>query len=64
VDSARANKKSSDISVLIGQIPVFLKSLWAFAMVAVFPYAVEESELIWYCETVLPGFAFNHFEPS
>jgi hypothetical protein len=40
------------ISALTGQIPVFLKPLWAFAMVAAFPHAVEKSEVIWYCHFI------------
>lgn len=27
-------------------------------------YAVQKSELIWYCLTVLPGLVFSHFEAS
>jgi len=42
VVSAGANKKSSNSFALIGHIPVFLKPLWAFAMVAAFPYAAEK----------------------
>jgi hypothetical protein len=43
VISARANKRSSNISAFTGQMPVFLKLLSAFPMAAAFPHAAKEN---------------------
>jgi hypothetical protein len=62
VGSAGVNKKSSDVSAVTGLMPLFFKPLAAFSIFAAFPYAVQKSELIWYCLTLLPGITFSHFE--
>jgi hypothetical protein len=64
VVSAGVNKKSSNISAITGQMPVSLQRLAVFAVVDEFPHVMTKCELIWYCVTVLPRFAFSHLEIS